>query len=117
MTDPTIDAPRSPVLYQPSCESLEEDETETVAQMKEALLKIAETVHRDEGHAYRAVHAKSHGLLLGQLQVLDNLPAVLAQGAFASARTIPVVMRFSTTPGDFLADSVSTSRGLEAWKA
>jgi len=29
-------------------------------------------------------------------------------------KTCPVVMRFSTTPGDLLPDSVSTPRGLAA---
>ena len=42
-------------------------------------------------------------------EVLDGLPHVLAQGLFATAGTYPVVMRFSTTPGDLLDDS-----GLDA---
>jgi len=44
--------------------------------------------------------------------VLDGLPAVLAQGAFARPGTYPVVIRYSTTPGDILDDSVSTPRGM-----
>jgi hypothetical protein len=78
----------------------------------ETLQKINETTYRDDSHGLRAVHAKSHGLLTGELRVLDSLPPVLAQGLFAQAGTYPVVMRLSTVPGDLLDDSVSTPRGL-----
>jgi hypothetical protein len=37
-----------------------------------------ETTSQDYHHAVRSVHAKSHGLLDGELTVLDSLP--LAQG-------------------------------------
>jgi catalase len=60
----------------------------------------------------RGVHAKTHGILRGELHVSDLLPAVLAQGLFRQAGTHPLVMRFSTIPGDVLDDSVSTPRGL-----
>ena len=60
----------------------------------------------------RSVHAKSHGLLKGELRVLDNLPPVMAQGMFETAGSWPVVMRLSTVPGDILDDSISTPRGL-----
>ena len=41
-----------------------------------------------------------------------GLPAELAQGLFAKPRRYPVVLRISTVPGDILADSVSTPRGM-----
>ena len=63
-------------------------------------------------HAYRPVHAKSHGVVTGTLRVLPNLSAHLAQGLFAKAASYPVLLRFSTNPGDLLADSVSSPRGL-----
>src|SRR5260370_32130719 len=37
---------------------------------------------------------------------------VFAQGLFAKPGRYPIVMRFSTLPGDILDDSVSTPRGL-----
>ena len=40
-------------------------------------------------HAYRPVHAKSHGVLVGTLEVLPNLPTELAQGLFADASYLP----------------------------
>ena len=46
------------------------------------------------------------------MEIAEGLPTVLAQGLFAKAGRYPVVMRFSTLPGDILDDSVSTPRGL-----
>ena len=56
--------------------------------------------------------AKAHGLLRGTLTVAENLPPVLAQGLFARSGNYPVAIRFSTSPGDLLPDSVSTPRGM-----
>ncbi|MGF6770101.1 hypothetical protein P3T18_002580 [Paraburkholderia sp. GAS199] len=109
MTDPlTIE----PLRFDRSFEQIPEDEAETTRELVETLHSIIETTYKDYGHAVRGVHAKSHGLLQGELQVLDNLPPALAQGAFARAGTFPVVLRLSTNPGDILDDSVSTPRGL-----
>jgi hypothetical protein len=102
----------SPVVYQPAYETPEQDEEKTVTEMVQTLHKISQTVYRDEGHAYRSVHAKSHGILQGELKVLEGLPDELAQGVFARPSSYPVIMRLSTVPGDLLDDSVSTPRGL-----
>lgn len=93
-------------------EEPEKDEAETGQHLVEQLHKIAETTYRDGGHALRAVHAKSHGLLKAEFEVLGDLPAALAQGLFAKPARYGAILRFSTTPGDILADSVSTPRGL-----
>jgi hypothetical protein len=45
--------------------------------------------------------------------VLNDLPAVLAQGIAGSPRTYPVVIRLSTTPGDILDDEAATARWLD----
>ncbi len=63
-------------------------------------------------HAYRPVHAKSHGVLVGTLEPLPGLPEHLAQGLFASTTAHPVILRFSTNPGDMLADNVSSPRAM-----
>jgi hypothetical protein len=104
--------PQVPVRYSPSVEKREVDEFETNRQLVATLRGISETTYKDSGHALRSVHAKSHGLLDAELVVLDGLPQILAQGLFAKAGRYPVVMRFSTIPGDILADSVSVPRGL-----
>lgn len=101
-----------PVRYSPDVETAEADEAETNQQLTETLLKISEITWKDSGHAIRSVHAKAHGLLNAELAVADGLPAALAQGLFAKPGRYPVLMRFSTIPGDILDDSVSVPRGL-----
>lgn len=101
-----------PLVYNSSFEMLEEGEAETQQALIDSLLGIAETTFKHSGHATRSVHAKCHGLLIGELTVLDNLPPHLAQGLFAKAVNLPVIMRFSTPPGDMLDDNVSVPRGL-----
>ena len=107
-----LSEPPLALRYDPSVEHLETDEAETARQLRETMQKIRERTFADGGHALRSVHAKSHGILEGQLEVLDHLHPVLAQGLFARPGRYPVVMRLSTIPGDLLDDSVSTPRGL-----
>ncbi len=102
----------SPVRYDPSLEHVAPDEAETRDGLIETMRGIAQTTLRDYGHAIRSVHAKSHALLEGELTVLENLPAELAQGLFSHPGTYPVVLRLSTNPGDILDDRVSAPRGL-----
>jgi hypothetical protein len=104
--------PTFPLRYEASFEQLEKGEEETDAALTKTMLGISETAFKDSGRGLRSVHAKSHGLLIGSLRVLDDLPAVLAQGVAASPKSYPVVVRLSTTPGDILDDSVSTPRAL-----
>jgi len=101
-----------PLPFDPSFEQIPEDEADTIRELGEAIHTIMEKTYQDSGHAARGVHAKSHGLLQGEIDVLDGLPPELAHGAFAKAGTFPVVLRFSTNPGDILDDKVSTPRGL-----
>lgn len=102
----------SPLLYDENFEVPEEGEAETSAELVETLHSISATTFKDCAHATRSVHAKSHGLLRAEMQVLEGLPSMIAQGIFAKPGSWPVVMRFSTVPGDMLDDSVSTPRGL-----
>jgi hypothetical protein len=102
----------APIPYAATVENIEEDEAHSIAELIDTMRSINQTTFRDSGHGYRSVHAKSHGLLAGELTVLPDLTEPLAQGLFAQAGNYPVVMRFSTTPGDLLDDSVSTPRGV-----
>ena len=104
--------PTAPLRYAPEIERPEPDEAEVTRQIIDEMGKVARTVFQHSGHAERGVHAKSHGLLRGELHVLDGLPPVLAQGLFAAPATYPVILRLSTNPGDVLDDDVSTPRGL-----
>ena len=103
---------RSPVPFSPAVERPEPDEAATIQGLISTMRYINEKTLADGGHAIRSVHAKSHGLLQGYLEVDAGLPAELAQGLFAKPRRYPVVIRISTIPGDILDDSVSTPRGM-----
>ena len=98
--------------FDTGAEHVKPDEQAAIASINEVMQGIRETTWHDYGHSVRSVHAKSHGLLEGELRVLDNLPATLAQGLFAQPAAYPVVLRISTNPGDILDDTVSSPRGL-----
>lgn len=104
--------PIDPLRYDPSYEHPAPDEAETQASIDASMRRIQERTLADGGKALRSVHAKSHGLLVGELVVEAGLPAVLAQGLFAQAGRYALVMRLSTIPGDLLPDDVSTPRGM-----
>lgn len=101
-----------PIRYRPDVETIEADEAETQAELIKAFRSIIETTHRDYGHGFRAVHAKSHALLAGEMQVLDGLPPEYAQGIFAAPGTYETLLRISTNAGDPLPDSISLQRGI-----
>ena len=102
----------APVRFDRAVERLDVDEAATTQGLVEIMRYIAETTFAHGGHPIRPVHAKSHGILEGYLEVDAGLPADLAQGLFAKSGRYPLVMRFSTIPGDILDDSVSVPRGL-----
>ena len=102
----------SPIRYEPGFEHPEEGEEETKRELVEAMRGIVETTHVDYGYPVRAVHAKSHGLLRGELRVAGDTAPAYRHGLFGKPGTYPVVLRFSTNPGDLLDDSISVPRGL-----
>lgn len=101
-----------PIRYSADVEQEQDDEQATVAKLNDAFDIILERTAEDYGHAVRSVHAKSHGLLEGELTVDANLPAELAQGLFATPGVHKVLIRLSTNAGDILPDVISLPRGL-----
>ena len=102
------------VPYSESVEVKKPGEDQVFEDLAATMRRISETFGDRARHVSRAVHAKSHGLLKGELKVLDNLAEPHRQGLFASPLSYGVVMRFSTIPGDILADSISTA--ARAWR-
>ncbi|MGI4829470.1 MAG: catalase family protein [Janthinobacterium lividum] len=100
------------LLYGPRVEVIAPDEHVTFDELSRTMQHITRYMAARYRHAYRPVHAKSHGVLVGTLEVLPNLPESLAQGLFGKPGSYPVILRFSTNPGDMLADNVSSPRGL-----
>lgn len=100
------------VHFTPSVETPAADEAETISGLIDAMKTISATTFKDEAKAIRAVHAKSHALLDGELTVLGGLPPELGQGLFAEPGTYKAAIRISTSPGDLMDDHVSTPRGI-----
>jgi hypothetical protein len=101
------------VRYSDAVETIEPGEDETFDKIIRVMAKGGEVTRQRYGRSVRTSHAKAHGLLKGELQVLDGLPGELRQGLFATPRTYPVVVRLAHVPGELLDDRrVSTP---EAW--
>ena len=103
----------APLLaYTPAVETIDPHEPVVFDELSRTMQHITRTMAARYRHAYRPVHAKSHGVLVGTLQVLPGLPEPLAQGLFGRETSYPVILRFSTNPGDLLADNVSSPRAI-----
>ncbi|SDK73095.1 hypothetical protein SAMN05192566_2260 [Methylophilus rhizosphaerae] len=102
----------SPLKYHPAYEVLDENRVKRDENLQETLRKISETTYRQSTFTTRSVHGKSHGLIYAEMDIYADLPENLAQGIFKQARKLPLVMRFSTVPGDILKDKACTPRSL-----
>jgi hypothetical protein len=76
----------APIKYTPSVEMIPEDEAQTFEQLVKTLLEISEITFADSRHAFRSVHAKSHGLIEGEMEILPGLALELAQGLFSKVK-------------------------------
>jgi hypothetical protein len=103
---------KAPVPYTPAVEVPQPDEAETIADLTAVHIKSMRRATDDPRDLQRAQHSKSHGLLIGRLEVLDDLDDTLAQGIFASPQTYDAVIRLSTVPGEILPDAFGTPRGF-----
>lgn len=90
-----------PLPYAPDVETVSEDEAHLTDQIVEQMAAANRCAFERHRHAVRDAHAKSNGLLIGELAVHANLPPELRQGIFAEARSYHVVARLSSAPGSF----------------
>jgi len=104
--------PKPYVRYSQTVEVKQPDEDRLVREILDSVARQGQKVFDKHRHAMRGAHAKSHGGLKGELTVYDNLPVHLAQGSFREPRTYPVMIRFSTVPGDIMPDGLSCFRGM-----
>jgi len=104
--------PNAPALYTPAVEVPQPDEAETIADLAALHIKSMRRATDDPHDLQRAQHTKSHGLLIGRLEVLDDLDETLAQGVFAHPEVYDAVIRLSTVPGEILPDAFGTPRGF-----
>ena len=100
------------IRYSPAVEKLQPDEQQSIDGIIHGMTQQTETVEKREHHAVRASHAKSSGVVVGEMTIADDLPPELAQGLFAQAGTYAVAVRFAQGPGETLGERVSTHRGM-----
>lgn len=100
------------VRYSDRVEVKQPDEDRLIAKTLESFERMGQKVFDKHRHAMRGAHAKGHGAVKGTLTIYENLPKPLAQGLFREPRTYPVMIRFSTTPGDILPDGFASFRGM-----
>lgn len=98
--------------YGPDVEVEQPGEAEDVAALREIFADLRAFAFEKHRHGLRDAHAKSHGVLRGTLRIHDDLPAELRQGLFSKVRELPVIIRFSTAPGDIVPDGVGAARGM-----
>ena len=103
---------KAPIQYSSALEEPKPSEDATIKKLNGHFREIMDTTLKDNGHAIRGVHAKSHGVLKGTLTVKENLQSDLAQGMFATPGEHEVTLRMSTNAGDILHDRIPLPRGL-----
>jgi hypothetical protein len=100
------------VLFDETIEQIQPDEEEIGNRIVASGSRASARVFEKRGIAVRAAHAKSHGVLKGELIVDHDLPEHLRQGLFAAPGIYPVIVRYSTAFGDIRSDSIKTARRM-----
>lgn len=114
MTDSAGTASSRPtyIAYSENLEKVRPDEDELVGKIINVLHRNNKWAFKKYRHAIRDAHAKSHGILRGQLTVYPDLPEHLRQGLFAEPATYPLIARLSSTSGALRSDQLRGVRGL-----
>jgi hypothetical protein len=100
------------VPYSDEIEKPPPDEDELIDSIVQALGRANGLAYKRYGHGVRDQHAKSHGVLRGELTVYPDLPPEFRQGLFATPSTYPVIARISTAGGEIRSDQVHLLRGM-----
>lgn len=101
-----------PLVYTSDIEVVADEEAQLTREIVEQMGASARCAYERHRHALRDAHAKSNGILKGELVVHDGLPPELRQGIFATPRTFTVVARLSSAPGDIHSDKIPAPRGF-----
>lgn len=100
------------VRYADGVEEIQPNEDQLTDETVASMARLNRFMFEKHRHAVRDAHAKSHGVLRGELHIYDNLPEHLAQGVFREARTYPVIIRLSSAPGAVNSDKMPANKGL-----
>ena len=99
------------VKYTPNIEVKQPNEDEQIDKIVEMMHAANVKAFDKHRHGIRDAHAKQHGTVVGTLEI-PELPEHLAQGLFAKPGSYPVVIRFSSAPGELKDDSVPVPHGM-----
>lgn len=111
MTDPA-DVNHRYVAYSEGLKHPSPDEDELIGKIVKALHRNNEWAFNRYKHGIRDAHAKSHGVLRGELTVYPDLPEHLRQGLFAAPATYPVMARLSSTYPAIRPDRIRGARAI-----
>ena len=100
------------IRYDASVEAIQPDEAAISAEILASIGRVMQHVFNLRQHAVRQAHAKSQGVLKGELAVYPDLPAHLRQGLFAEPKTYDVIVRLSSAPGDIQSDRAPSNSGM-----
>ena len=104
--------PTAYVRFADGVEEIQPNEDQLGDETVASMARVTRLMFEKNRHAIRDAHAKSHGILRGELHVYPNLPEHLAQGMFKEAKVYPVIIRLSTSPGAIQPDSSPAVKGL-----
>jgi hypothetical protein len=88
------------------------DEAAVIEEIVRSLHGNNEWAYKKYHHGIRDAHAKSHGILRGELTVYPDLPPALRQGLFATPASYPAIARLSSTAGAIRSDQLRGIHGL-----
>jgi len=113
MTD-TVDPPGSTgfVAYSDNLEHPRPDEDQLVKAIADKLEGNNRWAFKKYKHGIRDAHAKSHGILRGELTIYPDLLEPYRQGLFATPGPYPVIARLSSTSGALRSDETRGIRGF-----
>jgi hypothetical protein len=100
------------LAYSDSIEQIQPDEAEVTELIVASMGRVNQKIFDKHRHALRDAHAKSHGVLKGELEVYPDLPQHLRQGIFAMPKRYAVIARLSTAPGDLQSDRIPALFGM-----
>ena len=105
-------AETTPIPFHEDLECELPDEVAVIDETIDRMMRLMEQSFEEHRHATSGTHAKTHGVVTGELRVLDGLPAELAQGLFERPAVYEVVVRYASEPGTLEPDTERRARGL-----
>jgi hypothetical protein len=97
----------------PGVETPKPNEDETATKIGETMNKMQQRNYDQHGHAFRATHVKTQGIVKGKMTVLSDLSTHLQQGLFKTpGKTYDVAARYANEPVFLQADQEPGPRGM-----